>query len=194
MKLTNEPILVRAFLGALLGTLVTVAGVNLAPEAIESILTLSDATMALLPTLLALIGSLSAHSKVDGPVTAANKSARIERLQTVLEEQIAREQSSPSKKPPPDSAKRSTIASLVFLATTLLLLSGCAAFQSAKPALQTADSLAQQACAVFFGQQRGMSVEDAAEAFCEAKEQYQPWLDALLRTDRAVERSLPRGE
>jgi hypothetical protein len=90
-----------------------------------------------------------------------------------------------------DRARRGTLAAIAALAS---LLSGCAAFQSAKPALQTADSLAQQACAVFFGQQRGMSVEDAAEAFCEAKEQYQPWLDALLRTDRAVERSLPRTE
>src|SRR5690606_805028 len=111
------------------------------------------------------------------PKTAAAKQATIDKL--IGAEKV------PSRRAP-------AVSGVFFL--VLLALPGCAAFQSAKPVLQTADAVAQQACAVFFGERNRMSVEEAAEAFCAAKEQYQPWFDAVLRADRSVERSLPRGE
>ena len=180
MNLANEPILIRTLIGAILGLLVNF-GVKLSGVQVESILALTD---AVIPLAMAVIGALSARGKVDGPKTATEKQAEIARLKALLNEQVEAERV-PSRRPPLQSA-------IFFVA--LLALPGCAAFQSAKPVLQTADAVAQQACALFFGERNRMSVEEAAEAFCKAKEQYQPWLDAVLRADRSVERSLPRGE
>lgn len=173
MNLANEAIIVRTLIGAILGLLVNF-GVKLSGVQVESILALSD---AVIPLAMAVIGALSARSKVDGPKTAAAKQATIDKL--IGAEKV------PSRRAP-------AVSGVFFL--VLLALPGCAAFQSAKPVLQTADAVAQQACAVFFGERNRMSVEEAAEAFCAAKEQYQPWLDAVLRAERSVERSLPRGE
>ena len=87
----NEPIMIRALIGAILGLLVSF-GVKLSGVQVESILALADAAI---PLATALLGALSARSKVDGPETAKEKDGEIYRLQALLEKSISLE------KPPP---------------------------------------------------------------------------------------------
>lgn len=87
----NEPIMIRALIGAILGLLVSF-GVKLSGVQVESILALADAAI---PLATALLGALSARSKVDGPETAATKDRTIERLTELAKVSIEAE------KPPP---------------------------------------------------------------------------------------------
>lgn len=87
----NEPIMIRALIGAILGLLVSF-GVKLSGVQVESILALADAAI---PLATALLGALSARGKVDGPRTAKEKDGEIYRLQALLEKSISLE------KPPP---------------------------------------------------------------------------------------------
>lgn len=87
----NEPIVIRAALGALLGLLVSF-GVKLSGVQVDAIMALAD---AVIPLALALIGALSARGKVDGPETAKDKAATIARLEELLHVRIEAE------KPPP---------------------------------------------------------------------------------------------
>lgn len=108
MKLTNEPLLIRTFIGALLALLVAF-GVRLSGTQIDAIVAFSDIAITLAG---ALVGALSSRSKVDGPETAKGKDAEIYRLQALLEKHVVVPPS--SKKPPP-------ISSLL----VLFLLIGC---------------------------------------------------------------------
>lgn len=58
---------------------------------------------------------------------------------------------------------------------------GCA---EAKPYLRTADDVASSLCAIFFSEQQGLSVEEAAAKFCQTKDQLQPWIDEVLAAKR----------
>jgi len=112
MNPANEPILIRTLIGAILGLLVNF-GVKLSGVQVESILALSD---AVIPLAMAVIGALSARSKVDGPKTAAAKQATIDKL-------IGAEKA-PSKRPNPFGS-----TAIVLLAALALPLgaTGCAA-------------------------------------------------------------------
>jgi hypothetical protein len=68
----------------------------------------------------------------------------------------------------------------------VLLATGCA---GSKPYIRTADDAATWACAAFYGQKQGLSLEDAAQTFCKTKAQLQPWIDQLLALER---QGLPR--
>lgn len=74
------------------------------------------------------------------------------------------------------------------LASALLLgsfaLGACSAWADAKPVVRTADDLAQQACALFFGQKMGISPEDAFRAYCAARKDFAPFIDPVLAAEQ----------
>lgn len=73
-----------------------------------------------------------------------------------------------------------------FIAACLAATSatGCAAFNSAKPVLRTADDIAGAWCASHFAETSGLSVEDAAKTFCATEAQLRPWLRLVLSGQR----------
>jgi hypothetical protein len=62
-----------------------------------------------------------------------------------------------------------------------LLLSGCAGW---KPIARTADGVAETLCAQFFGEKRGLSLEDAAKQFCSTRADLEPWIESVLAAKR----------
>lgn len=64
-------------------------------------------------------------------------------------------------------------------------LVSCAAWQKAKPLVSTVDDLARSMCSVFFGQQNGISIEDAARLYCDTREKWAPWIDPVLAGTQA---------
>lgn len=70
-------------------------------------------------------------------------------------------------------------ALLVVLAVGLggSTIGGCAA---AKPIVRTVDNLAQEACALYFGEQIGLSFEDALRTYCQTREALDPFVEAIL--------------
>lgn len=83
-----------------------------------------------------------------------------------------------SGKPPTAGA-----ASIVF---AVLMLPGCAMFQDAKPVLRTVDDIATNLCAIHFSERQGISIEDAARAFCDTKRKVQPFLDEVLAAKQSA--------
>lgn len=78
-----------------------------------------------------------------------------------------------------------------------LLLCAPLSCAGSKPYLRTADDAATWACAAFYGKKQGLSLDEAAKAFCSTKEQVQPWLDQLLALERQglpVEKCEPATE
>lgn len=61
------------------------------------------------------------------------------------------------------------------------LLVGCG---SVKPLVRTVDDIARDLCAVHFGEQLGIPFEEAARTYCEAREDWAPFLDPLLAAKR----------
>ena len=92
------------------------------------------------------------------------------------EEAQAMKAYSDSKRPPPKPPVLPVLG--LFL---LLFVTGCA---GGKPYVRTADDAATWACAAFNSQRQGLSLEDAAGAFCKTKAQLQPWIDQLLALQR----------
>lgn len=85
---------------------------------------------------------------------------------------------------PPASKVRKAPTSpvmLLCLVLTLLVVPSCASW---KPVARTADGVAETLCAQFFGEKRGLSLEDAARQFCATQDDLRPWLDALLAAKR----------
>lgn len=64
----------------------------------------------------------------------------------------------------------------------VVFLSGCA---SLKPVLSSADEIARALCAAHFGQKSGMTVEQAARAYCETREAWEPWIGPALQAKRS---------
>lgn len=62
----------------------------------------------------------------------------------------------------------------------LLVLPGCSAWTAAKPVVRTADDLAQEACALFFGDKMGIDVVAAARAYCATREAWAPFINPIL--------------
>jgi hypothetical protein len=61
--------------------------------------------------------------------------------------------------------------------------SGCAMF---KPVARTINSAAEFACAEFFSEKQGISLEDAARSFCKTRDQLDPWIDSVLAAKAAA--------
>lgn len=70
---------------------------------------------------------------------------------------------------------------LVVLAP-LLLAATCAQF---KPIVRTIDDVARWMCAQHHSQLQGVSLEDAWEGYCRAREDWAPWIDPLLQAQAA---------
>jgi hypothetical protein len=68
---------------------------------------------------------------------------------------------------------------MVRMVTTLLALAlvGCSWL---KPATRTVKDAAEILCGAYFSESAGLSVEDAARAFCSTEKQLRPWLDQVL--------------
>jgi hypothetical protein len=75
----------------------------------------------------------------------------------------------------PDHLVRSLL-----LTAVMVLVASCAMFQANKPALRTTHDIAKATCSAYFGELQGLSLEDAARAFCEGEEAMRPWIDAIL--------------
>ena len=74
------------------------------------------------------------------------------------------------------------------LVTFAVWLSSCAEF---KPVAKTVNDVARDLCAIFYGKKQGISVEDAAKAFCATEKQIAPFLDEVLSAEqRAGAKSL----
>jgi hypothetical protein len=86
---------------------------------------------------------------------------------------IEAEKKAESVKPPP-----------VLPVLGLFLLCVPLSCAGSKPYIRTADDAATWACAAFYGQKQGLSLDDAAGAFCKTKAQLQPWIDQLLALQR----------
>lgn len=67
----------------------------------------------------------------------------------------------------------------------VLATPACAAWQKAKPFVQTVDDIARSMCAVFYGQQNGVSAEQAARLYCATRDAWAPWLDPALAGTQA---------
>jgi hypothetical protein len=57
---------------------------------------------------------------------------------------------------------------------------GLGACQVWKPAARTVNDVARDLCALFFAEQQGISVEQAAKLACETREQLDPWIEQVL--------------
>lgn len=60
-------------------------------------------------------------------------------------------------------------------------LGGCASF---KPVVRTADDLAQEACALFFGDKQGIDIEAAAKAYCATRQAWAPFINPILAAEK----------
>lgn len=79
---------------------------------------------------------------------------------------------------PSDSDGRSTMFRMSLVALVLLFMPSCASF---KPIVRTIDNLAKEACAMYFGEQMGVSLEDAAKAYCNTRKALDPFVTELLK-------------
>ena len=69
------------------------------------------------------------------------------------------------------------------LLTAMLLLSasGCAWWdKTGKTVVRDVDTAARALCALFYSDSAGLSVDDAARLYCKTREQWSPWIDAVL--------------
>jgi hypothetical protein len=90
---------------------------------------------------------------------------------------IPKEHPPETKVPPTPTPPDVTPLALFLLVCLSLSAQSCA---SAKPVARTVSDLAQDACSLFFAEKQGLSVEDAARAFCSTHEKVKPFLDELL--------------
>lgn len=71
-----------------------------------------------------------------------------------------------------------------FLAVLLAVgLIGCGS--GLGPVLSSVDAVARALCAAHYGEKQGMSVEDAARAYCATREAWQPWIGPALQAQKA---------
>lgn len=70
---------------------------------------------------------------------------------------------------------------LLFIVTAALALNSCA---GAKPIVRTIHDVAKSACAIFFADKQGLSIEDAARTFCATEAQLRPWIDEVLKAQQ----------
>jgi hypothetical protein len=82
----------------------------------------------------------------------------------------------PSSTPHHDAMVRMS-RSLGYLAALALLVAGCSWL---KPATRTVKDAAEILCGAYFSESAGLSVEEAARAFCSTEKQLRPWLDQVL--------------
>jgi hypothetical protein len=66
---------------------------------------------------------------------------------------------------------------LCIVALLALMAPACA---SMKPIVKTIDDAARFFCAQHYSQLQGVSLEDALESYCRARENWAPWIDPLL--------------
>ncbi len=60
------------------------------------------------------------------------------------------------------------------------------ACSSAKPILRTVNDVARSMCAIFFAERQGISIQDAARAFCATENALRPWIDEALKAQAAA--------
>lgn len=73
-----------------------------------------------------------------------------------------------------EAKKRASLTGL-FLLSSCLLLTGCPMFVKT---IKTADDAAKMACEIFFAERQGISIKEAAAAYCATREALEPWLGA----------------
>lgn len=96
-----------------------------------------------------------------------------------------------------DKAREATKPPVLPVLGLFLLLCAPLSCAGSKPYLRTADDAATWACSAFYGKKQGLSLDEAAQAFCKTKAQLQPWLDQLLALERqgvALEKCEPATE
>jgi hypothetical protein len=67
---------------------------------------------------------------------------------------------------------------LLLIVLAALLVTACGAF---KPIVRTLDDVARFHCAQHVSGARGVSLEDAWEAYCKTREAWSPWIDPVIR-------------
>lgn len=74
----------------------------------------------------------------------------------------------------------------LFLLGMVVFVSGpdCAAWNSAKPAIRTANDIATAWCVAYNVKKAGITAEQAADQFCSTQAQLRPWLDLILAGER----------
>lgn len=63
-----------------------------------------------------------------------------------------------------------------------LLLTSCSSVT--KEHIKTVDDIAHEACGYMFAKDRGISFQDAAEAFCVTEDQLRPFVTGLLKAEQ----------
>jgi len=66
----------------------------------------------------------------------------------------------------------------------VVALQGCAFWQKVKPIVSTVDDIARSMCAQWYGEQMGMSVDDALKLYCNTREAWAPWIDPALAASK----------
>lgn len=54
-----------------------------------------------------------------------------------------------------------------------------------KSVVNTVDDIAQALCGVFYGEKMNLSVQDAVKTFCDTRDKFAPWIDAVLAGAKA---------
>jgi len=62
-----------------------------------------------------------------------------------------------------------------------LALASCA---EARPIIKSVNDVARDLCSIFYGKRQGISVDDAARAFCATEKQIAPFLDEVLAAEQ----------
>jgi hypothetical protein len=81
-------------------------------------------------------------------------------------------------------------AAMLLLFALALPIEGCATW---KPVARTANDLAREACAIYFSERQGISVEEAARGVCTVRDIVDPFLREILKAqERAGVEALAR--
>jgi len=70
-----------------------------------------------------------------------------------------------------------------------LAVTGCA---GAKPVIRTINDIAKDACALFFSEKQGISIEDAARGICATREVLDPFIREILKAQQLAGASAGR--
>lgn len=69
----------------------------------------------------------------------------------------------------------------VMVAFIAWIATGCAEM---KPVARTVNDVARDLCAIFYGKKQGITIDEAARAFCATEKQIAPFLDEVLAAEQ----------
>ena len=78
---------------------------------------------------------------------------------------------------------------IALLAATLAITTGCAWWATTGRLIaSTVDEVARGMCASYYAERAGLSLDDAAKAFCTTQQALEPWIQAVLAARKAAAR------